>query len=70
MGNLRKSARTQRRLRRLKLISITAKICEACVNMLAQDPEKMKSLIAFKKSLEDQLEKLNAETKEIQDLER
>jgi hypothetical protein len=34
---------------------------------LAQDPEKMKSLIAFKKRLEDQLEKLNAETKEIQD---
>jgi hypothetical protein len=33
---------------------------------LAQDPEKMKSLIAFKKRLEDQLEKLNAETDEVQ----
>jgi hypothetical protein len=33
---------------------------------LAQDPEKMKSMIAFKKRLEDQLEKLNAEIKEIQ----
>jgi hypothetical protein len=33
---------------------------------LAQDPEKMKSLIAFKKRLEDQLEKLEAETKEAQ----
>ena len=27
----------------------------------------MKSLIAFKKRLEDQLEKLDAETKEVQD---
>jgi hypothetical protein len=34
---------------------------------LAVDPEKMKSLIAFKKRLEDQLEKLAAETKEVQD---
>jgi hypothetical protein len=33
---------------------------------LAQDPEKMKSMIAFKKRLEDQLEKLNAEVKEVQ----
>jgi len=33
---------------------------------LAQDPEKMKSLIAFKKRLEEQLEKLEAETKEAQ----
>jgi hypothetical protein len=33
---------------------------------LAQDPERMKSLIAFKKRLEDQLEKLQAETNEIQ----
>jgi len=33
---------------------------------LAQDPEKMKSMISFKKRLEDQLEKLNAEIKEIQ----
>ena len=33
---------------------------------MAQDPEKMKSMIAFKKRLEDQLEKLNAEIKEIQ----
>jgi hypothetical protein len=33
---------------------------------LAQDSEKMKSLIAFKKRLEEQLEKLAAETKEIQ----
>jgi hypothetical protein len=33
---------------------------------LAQDPEKMKSMIAFKKRLEDQLEKLAAETKEVQ----
>ena len=34
--------------------------------MLAQDPEKMKSMIAFKKRLEEQLEKLTAETKEVQ----
>ena len=34
---------------------------------MAVDPEKMKSLIAFKKRLEDQLEKLAAETKEAQD---
>ena len=34
--------------------------------MFAQDQEKMKSLIAFKKRMEEQLEKLNAETKEIQ----
>lgn len=33
---------------------------------LAQDTEKMKSLIAFKKRLEEQLEKLTAETKEVQ----
>jgi hypothetical protein len=33
---------------------------------LAQDAEKMKSLIAFKKRLEDQIEKLTAETKELQ----
>ncbi len=33
---------------------------------MAQDPERMKSLIAFKKRLEDQLEKLAAETKEVQ----
>jgi len=33
---------------------------------LAQDPEKMKSMIAFKKRLEDQLEKLDAEVKEVQ----
>jgi hypothetical protein len=33
---------------------------------LAQDPEKMKSMIAFKKRLEDQLEKLNTEVKEVQ----
>ena len=33
---------------------------------MAQDPEKMKSMIAFKKRLEDQLEKLNAEVKEAQ----
>ncbi len=33
---------------------------------LAQDQEKMKSVIAFKKRLEDQLEKLAAETKEVQ----
>jgi hypothetical protein len=33
---------------------------------LAQDPEKMKSLIAFKKRLEEQLERLAAETKETQ----
>jgi hypothetical protein len=33
---------------------------------MAQDPEKMKSLIAFKKRLEDQLERLAAETKEVQ----
>ena len=34
---------------------------------MAVDPEKMKSLIAFKKRLEDQLEKLAAETKEALD---
>lgn len=33
---------------------------------LSQDPEKMKSLIAFKKRMEVQLEKLTEETKEIQ----
>ncbi len=33
---------------------------------MAQDPEKMKSLITFKKRLEDQLEKLAAESKEVQ----
>lgn len=33
---------------------------------MSQDPEKMKSMIAFKKRLEEQLEKLNAETKEVQ----
>jgi len=33
---------------------------------LAQDPEKMKSMIAFKKRLEDQLEKLSLEVKEVQ----
>jgi hypothetical protein len=33
---------------------------------LSQDPEKMKSMIAFKKRLEDQLDKLNAEAKEVQ----
>ena len=33
---------------------------------MAQDTEKMKSLIAFKKRLEEQLEKLGAETKEVQ----
>jgi hypothetical protein len=33
---------------------------------LSQDPEKMKAMIAFKKRLEDQLEKLNSEAKEIQ----
>jgi len=30
------------------------------------DPEKMKAMLAFKKRLEDQLERLNAETKEVQ----
>jgi hypothetical protein len=34
---------------------------------LAVDPEKMKSLIAFKKRLEDQLDRLAVETKEAQD---
>ena len=34
--------------------------------MLAQDQEKMKALIAFKKRMEEQLEKLNTEAKEIQ----
>ena len=33
---------------------------------MTQDPEKMKSLIAFKKRLEDQLERLCDETKEVQ----
>jgi len=34
--------------------------------MLAQDQEKIKSLIAFKKRMEEQLEKLNVEAKEVQ----
>jgi hypothetical protein len=34
---------------------------------LAQDSEKLKSMIALKKRLEEQLEKLEAETKEVQD---
>jgi hypothetical protein len=34
---------------------------------LAQDSEKLKSMIALKKRLEEQLEKLVAETKEVQD---
>ena len=33
---------------------------------MSQDPEKMKTMIAFKKRLEEQLEKLTAETKEVQ----
>jgi hypothetical protein len=33
---------------------------------LAQDQEKMKSMIAFKKRLEDQLDRLTVETKEVQ----
>jgi len=33
---------------------------------MAQDPEKMKALIAFKKRLEDQLERLASETKDVQ----
>lgn len=33
---------------------------------MAQDQEKMKSLIAFKKRMEEQLEKLCTETKEVQ----
>jgi hypothetical protein len=33
---------------------------------LAQDPEKMKSMIAFKKRLEERLEKLAEETNEVQ----
>jgi hypothetical protein len=33
---------------------------------LAQDTEKMKSLVSFKKHLEEQLEKLTEQTKEIQ----
>jgi hypothetical protein len=36
------------------------------VNILAQDPEKMKAMIALKKRLEDQLERLNNEAKEVQ----
>ena len=36
------------------------------MNRLAQETEKIKSLIAFKKRLEDQLEKLTEETKEVQ----
>ena len=34
---------------------------------MAQDSEKLKSMIALKKRLEEQLEKLVAETKEVQD---
>ena len=33
---------------------------------MAQDQEKMKSVIAFKKRLEDQLDRLTVETKEVQ----
>ena len=33
---------------------------------MSQDTEKMKTMIAFKKRLEEQLEKLTAETKEVQ----
>ena len=33
---------------------------------MSQDPEKMKTIIAFKKRLEEQLEKLTVETKEVQ----
>ncbi len=33
---------------------------------MSQDPEKMKTMIAFKKRLEDQLDKLTVETKEVQ----
>ena len=33
---------------------------------MSQDPEKMKSLIAFKKRMEDKLEALDVETKEVQ----
>ncbi len=33
---------------------------------MSQDPERMKSLIAFKKRLEDRLEALNVEAKEVQ----
>jgi hypothetical protein len=33
---------------------------------MSLDPEKMKTMIAFKKRLEEQLEKLTAETKEVQ----
>ena len=33
---------------------------------MSQDSEKMKAMIAFKKRLEDQLEKLNVEAKEVQ----
>jgi hypothetical protein len=33
---------------------------------LSQDPEKMKTMIAFKKRLEDQIERLTVETKEVQ----
>jgi hypothetical protein len=33
---------------------------------MAQDPERMKAMIAFKKRLEDQLEKLTIETNEVQ----
>jgi hypothetical protein len=33
---------------------------------LSQDQEKMKSMIAFKKRLEDQLDKLNAEAQDVQ----
>ncbi len=52
--------------RKLKLISLL------CLNKLrarialSQDSEKMKTMIAFKKRLEEQLEKLTAETKEVQ----
>jgi len=34
---------------------------------MAQDPDKIKSLIAFKKRLEEQLERLTAESREIED---
>jgi hypothetical protein len=34
---------------------------------MSQDQDKMKGILAFKKKLEDQLEKLNAEAKDVQD---
>lgn len=54
-------------MEKLKQISIYPQISgRSRVEKMAQDPEKMKAMIAFKKRLEDQLEKLTTEANEVQ----